>query len=145
MRFPSQHTLPTRAGCECVAHVLNGICKLDPSVSVSSVSRERRFDVVSRRAMLNALFGLLEMGCCALPFVQSSCWCEDDAGVARRNQQGEGNKASVHLLIALEEHGPLQAMQWQIQDCGRLVAKLDDVSRSERVETVCSGRTVVAR
>ena len=83
--------------------------------------------------MLHDLFELLGVGCCGVAFrpVLSSCWCQDDAGVAPRIRQGEGNKASVHLLIALEEHGPLQAMQWQIQDFGRLFAHLDDVSRSE--------------
>ena len=51
---PFQYALSTRAGCgECVAHVLQGICELDPTITIMSIDGISAFDFVSRRAMLS--------------------------------------------------------------------------------------------
>ena len=104
-----QAALSTRAGCECVAHVLQGICELDPTTTITSIDGISAFDLVSHRAMLSGLHRL-EMGNRALPFVRmfygdpSSYWWEDDGGVSHRIRQGEGGEqgdALMPLLFAL--------------------------------------------
>ena len=76
---PFQHALSTRAGCECVDHVLQGICELDPTTTITSIDGISALDLVSRRAMLSG-FHRLEMGNRVLPFVcvfyPLSCWWE---------------------------------------------------------------------
>ena len=52
---PFQCALSTRAGCDCVAHALQGASELDPEVTVVSVDGISAFDLISRRAMLSGL------------------------------------------------------------------------------------------
>ena len=47
--------LTTRAGCESIAHVLQGLTDLDPQATVLSVGGVGAFDLISRAAMLTAL------------------------------------------------------------------------------------------
>ena len=54
---PYQYALTTRAGCECVPHVVQALCEANPNtiVSVDGVSA---YDTISREAMMQ---GLLDM------------------------------------------------------------------------------------
>ena len=52
---PFQHALATRAGCECVAHALQGITELNPRATVTSIDGISAFDLISRRAMMQGL------------------------------------------------------------------------------------------
>ena len=63
--FKSQ-TYQSRAGCECVAHVLQGFTELDPETTVTSIDRISAYDTISREAMLR---GFRQAGDTALPFV----------------------------------------------------------------------------
>ena len=45
-----QCALATRAGCECVAHALQGITELNPRATVTSIDGISAFDLISRRA-----------------------------------------------------------------------------------------------
>ena len=132
---PFQYALSPRAGCECVAHVLQGICELDPTTTITSIDGISAFDLVSRRAMLSGLHRL-EMGNRALPFVRmfygdpSSYWWEDDGGVSHRIRQGEGGEqgdALMPLLFALGQHAALEAVQRQLRVGERLFAYHDDI------------------
>ena len=49
---PFQCALSTRAGSECVAHVLQGLCELDDQCTVTSTDGISAYDLVSRAAML---------------------------------------------------------------------------------------------
>ena len=66
---PYQYALRTKAGCECVAHVLQGLTELDPLATVTSVDGISKFDLISRKAMLVELMRV-DGGSSALPFVR---------------------------------------------------------------------------
>ena len=55
---PFQYALSTRAGCECVAHILQSITDEDPDATVVSIDGVGAYDLISRKAMLE---GLLRM------------------------------------------------------------------------------------
>ena len=48
---PFQHALSTKAGCECVAHLLQSITDLDPEATVISMDAIGAYDLISRNAM----------------------------------------------------------------------------------------------
>ena len=52
---PFQYALSTRAGSECVAHVLQTLTDVDPSATILSVNGIGAFDLLSREAMLRGL------------------------------------------------------------------------------------------
>ena len=52
---PHQFASSTRSGCECVAHVLQGVTELNPGVTVTSIDGVRAYDMISRRAMMDGL------------------------------------------------------------------------------------------
>ena len=61
---PHQFALSTRAGCECVAHILQ-----NPGITVTSIDGVSAYDMVSRRAMMDGLWQV-EGGPATLPFVR---------------------------------------------------------------------------
>ena len=103
---PHQYALKTRAGCECVAHLLQSLTDFDEGATVVSVDGVGAFDLVSRNAMLN---GFLEMvdGEQLLPFARlfysqpSTYLWDDDAGTTHRIQQGEGGEQGDDALMPL--------------------------------------------
>ena len=54
---PFQYALTTRAGVECVAHVIQTLTDLDHQSTVMSVDGVGAFDLISRAAMLEGLRG----------------------------------------------------------------------------------------
>ena len=52
---PYQHAMTTKAGCECVAHVLQSLSESDPQSTVVSVDGVSAFDLISRESMLHGL------------------------------------------------------------------------------------------
>ena len=109
---PFQYALSTRAGCECIAHALQALCELDQEATVTSIDGISAYDSTSRRAMLLGL-AQVEGGSAVLPFVHlfhsaplSYLW-EDDGGVVRSIQQGEGGEqgdAFMPLLFCVGQH-----------------------------------------
>ena len=65
---PHQFALSTRAGCECVAHMLQGVTELNPGVTVTSIDGVSAYDMISRRTMRTGC-GELMGGLATLPFV----------------------------------------------------------------------------
>ena len=55
---PFQYALKTKAGCECVVHVLQTLTDTDPDATVMSIDGVGAYDLISRNAMLE---GLLRM------------------------------------------------------------------------------------
>ena len=144
---PFQYALSTRAGCECVAHMIQGLCEMNPSATITSIDGISAYDSISRRAMLQGLRDLGE-GSRVVPFVlmfystPSSYWWEDAVGTVHHIRQGEGGEqgdALMPLLFSLGQHSALQAVQGQLQEEERLTAFLDDVyvvSQPERVGAI---------
>ena len=67
---PWQHALTTRAGCECVAHLLQHLTDGDAQATILSVDGIGACDLVSRNAMLQGLMSI-EDGGKVLPFVRT--------------------------------------------------------------------------
>ena len=70
---PFQYALTTRAGVECVAHVVHTLTDLDPGATVLSVDGVGAFDLTSRGAMLQGLRGV-EGGEAAPTFAMEVCF-----------------------------------------------------------------------
>ena len=51
---PCQHALSTRAGSECIAHVIQGLTELNPE-AVLSIDGISAYDQISRAAMMDGL------------------------------------------------------------------------------------------
>ena len=142
---PFQYALSTKAGCECVAHVLQGLTDLDDEATVLSIDGISAYDLISRRAMLTALANV-DGGEQVLPFVRlfygapSVYWWEDNLGTVHEVEQGEGGEqgdALMPLLFSLGQHDALRTVQSSLQREEQLFAFLDDIPR--RVQTQKSG------
>ena len=92
---PYQYAMSTRAGTECVAHVLQVLAEIDPQATVVSIDGVGgAYDSISRMVMLETLIAM-PGGSEALPFVRSFygqpsryVW-EDDFGEVHHIDQGE--------------------------------------------------------
>ena len=117
--FPFQYALTTRAGCECVAHVLQTLTDLNEHATIVSIDGVGAFDLISRQSMLDGL-SAMENGEKLLPFVRSLCgapstylW-EDEMGTTHEVRQGESGEQGgplMPLLSSLEQHRALVAVQ----------------------------------
>ena len=63
---PFQYALSTKAGCECVSHVVQALTEADPETTVVSIDGVSDFDLISREATLDGLLHV-DGGCAALP------------------------------------------------------------------------------
>ena len=116
---PFQCALSTKAGCECVSHVVQGLTEADP-------------DLISREAMLD---GLLQVdgGGAALPFVRlfygrpSQYLWEDSTGTTHLVHQGEGGEQGdplMPLLYSVGQHRALEAISRELLGSEKLLAYL---------------------
>ena len=132
---PHQYAMSTRAGTECVAHVLQVLTEMDPQATIVSIDGVGAYDSISRKAMLEALMAV-PGGSEALPFVRSFygqpsryVW-EDELGEVHHINQGEGGEqgdALMPLLFSLGQHAALEAVKARLLPGERLFAFLDDV------------------
>ena len=103
---PFQHALTTRAGCECIGHILQSETDASPNRTVLSIDGIGAFDLVSRESMMRGLLSV-EGGQEALPFVPqfygapSTYLWQDDMGVVHEVHQGEGGEQGDALMPAL--------------------------------------------
>ena len=144
---PYQYAMATRAGCECISHVLQGLTEMNPNATILSVDGLSAYDTISRSAMFQGL-SKIEGGQSALPFVSmfygspSQYLWEDERGVTHTVHQGEGGEqgdAMMPLLYSLGQHRALQKVQAALQEDEVLLAFLDDtyiVLSHERTATV---------
>ena len=101
--------------------MLQGLTELDHNATVVSIDGIGAFDLISRGAMLQALW---DVSPAALPFVRqfygnpSRDFWEDDEGVVHEIDQGEGGEQGdplMPLLFSLGQHAALRAVQRQLQ------------------------------
>ena len=142
---PFQYALSTRAGCECVAHALQGITEISATATITSIDGISAFDLISRRAMLEGVRGVHEG---VVPFVSmfysspSGYLWQDSSGTTHTIVQGEGGEQGdplMPLLFSLGQHPALVSVQQQLNDGEHLFAYLDDiyvVTEPGRVRTV---------
>ena len=132
---PYQCALRTRAGCECVAHVLQGITEFHPELTITSMDGIRAFDMVSRESMLGEFLEVDGRGA-ALPSVRmfhgylSEYLWEDHEGTVHNIPLGEGcekGDAMMPLLFAVGQRGALEAIHRRMNPRERLMAFHDDV------------------
>ena len=90
---PFQSALSTRARCESIAHVVQALTDNNAATTVLSIDGVGAFELISRRAMMEALHRMPN-GDVILPFVlqfygrpSTHLW-EDEEGVVREIQQG---------------------------------------------------------
>ena len=136
---PHQFALSTKAGCECIAHILQGLTDFDDRATVISVDGVSAFDLISRTAMMKGLFRVAG-GSQALLFIRmfygapSEYLWEDSSGTVHTIPQGEGGL--MPLLFAVGQHKALEAISDQLPEGDHLLAFLDDtyiVTQPERV------------
>ena len=88
-----QYALKTRAGCECVAHMVQASTEFNESGTIVSVDGVGAYDLVSRTAMLSGLMDM-EEGDRLLPFVRlfysdpSTFLWDDEVGDTHEIRQG---------------------------------------------------------
>ena len=132
---PYQYALSTRAGCECIAHALQGLTELNPEATVTSIDGIGAFDLISRESMLSGLRDVTGGGE-VLPFVRmfygtpSEYLWEDDHGEVHKIPQGEGGEQGdpmMPLLYSLGQHRALEAINREMRADQHLMAFLDDI------------------
>ena len=144
---PFQYALSTKAGCECVAHVLQTLTDLDPEATIMSIDGVGAYDLISRGAVLEGLLRM-EGGDQILPFVRcfhgspSTYLWEDEMGTTQHTPQGEGGEQGdplMPLLFALGQHRALEAIHENMRPGEHVMAFLDDIytaCRPERLDEV---------
>ena len=148
---PFQYALSTKAGCECVAHILQSLTDLSPEVTITSIDGVGAYDLISRNAMLEGLLRM-EGGDQILPFVRmfysnpSTYLWEDELGVTQHIAQGEGGEQGeplMPLLFALGQHKSLVEAQARLSGNERLLAFLDDIYIASMPDRVSEAHTIV--
>ena len=133
--FPHQYALSTRAGIECVGHLLQAATAGDECATVISIDGIGAFDLISRAAMLEGL-ARLEGGSSALPFVSlfygepSLYLWEDEKGHTHEIRQAEGGEQGdpvMPALFELDQHRALNAFQTQLLPGESLYTFLDEI------------------
>ena len=144
---PYQYALCTRAGCECVAHILQSSTELCENATIVSVDGICADDNISRRAMLQ---GVLRMpsGDRIPPFLKqfysfpSTYIWEDDMGTQHEVTQGEKGEQGdplMPMLFCLGQHGAFAAVESRLKAGEKLFAFLDDIyliCQPDRVQDV---------
>jgi hypothetical protein len=132
---PFQFALSTRAGTDCVGHVVRAITDADPSATLLSIDGVGAYDHVLRDEMLRGLQRTPQARD-MLPFVRLAyarpskyAWYDDD-GNCRFIEQAEGGEQGdplMPLLFSLGIHDALAYVATQLQDGEHVFAYLDDV------------------
>ena len=85
---PHQYALSTKAGCECIAHVLQGLSDADERTTLISVDGVSAFDLISRGAMMQGYESMAEVrqfrsSECFMALPSEYLW-EDSHGVVQK-------------------------------------------------------------
>ena len=132
---PFQYALSTRAGTDCVGHLLRAATDADPRVTVLTVDGIGAYDHVLRSAMLGRLASMPGARS-LLPFVRmsyaqpSSYQWFDDQGAAHVVTQAEGGEQGdplMPLLFSIGIQGALEEVAASLLPGEQLCAFLDDV------------------
>ena len=126
--------LQTRAGTECVSHILQTLVESDANATIVSIDGIGAFDLVSRNAMLRGLKDM-DTGDRVLPACDGSAlpslhiW-EHEVGEVQDIPQGEGGDQGdpfMPLLFSLAMHPSLISTGNLFREGEKLFAFLDDV------------------
>ena len=132
---PSQYALSTRAGTECVTHIVQALTSADREATIRSIDGIGVYDLVSRNAMFRGVADMVD-GDKLMPFLRlfygspSTFLWEDDEGTVHHVRQGEGGKQGdplMPLLFSLALHRSLVSVKSHLEDGEKLFAFLDDV------------------
>ena len=132
---PFQHALSTRAGTECVTHIVQAMTSEDREATILSIDGIGACDLVSRNAMFRGVADMVD-GDKLVPFMRlfhgspSTFLWEDDEGTVHHVRQGEGGEQGdplMHLLFSLGLHRALVSVKSQLEDGEKFFAFLDDV------------------
>ena len=94
---PYQYALSTRAGTECIAHILQTVTEDNPRTTVISIDGIGAFDLISRKSMMEALMRV-QGGPDITPFVRqfygqpSTYLWESEDGTAHHNRAKGASK-----------------------------------------------------
>ena len=133
--FPFQFALSTRAGTECVSHLVRALTDLGKEATVVSVDGIGAYDLMRRKAMLGKLHSKPKLNA-LLPFVMMSygqpskyVWTDDEGNqqVIRQGEGGEQGDPLMPALFCLGQHDALQAVRDQLQPDELLFAYLNDI------------------
>ena len=147
----AKYALSTKAGCECVAHILPSLTDLRLEVTITSVGWVGAYDLISRNAMLESLLRM-ESGDQILSFVRmfysnpSTYFWEDELVVTQHIAQGEGGEQRdplMPLLFASGQHKSLVEAQARLSGKERLLAFLDDIYIASMPDRLSEAHTAV--
>ena len=132
---PFQYALSTRAGTDCLGHLLRAATDADPQATILSVDGIGAYDHVLRSTMLERLMHM-PTAQAMLPFVRLSCgtpsrysWV-DAGGRQRFVTQAEGGEQGdplMPLLFSIGIHGALEEVASSTERGEQLCAFLDDI------------------
>ena len=158
---PFQCALSTKAGCECVAHIVQALTDQDVNATVVTVDGVGAFDLISRNATLEGLLSM-EGGDQILPFARlfygttSTYLWEDEMGNTQEIPQGDGGEQGdplTPMLFSLGEHPALEAIRRRLLDdetvvclpdrvCAVLAIMAEDLARHAHI-SIHHGKTQV--
>ena len=133
---PHQHALNTKAGCECVAHILQTLTDLDPEATIVSIDAvgASRFNIEKRDVGRSSPDGRwrtgppLRQAILRIPIHCASVkmsW-EFRRTLHQGRAEGKGDPL-MPLLFSLGQHRALEAIAGRLEEGERLFAYLDDV------------------
>ena len=143
---PFQYALSTKAGCECVTHIVQALTDQDANATVVTVDGIGAYDLTSRSALLEGLLRMedgdqiLSLARCFYGSSSTYLW-EDELGNTQKIPQGEGGEQGDPLMpmfFSLCEPPALEAIQRRLIDGEKLLAYLDDIT------VICSPERVRA-
>ena len=144
---PFQYALSTRAGTECVTHIVQALTSENPETTILSVDGIGAYDLISRNAIFQGVRDMVD-GDKMIPFIRqfygspSTFLWDDDFGEVHHVHQGEGGEQGdplMPMLFSLGQHRALVAVQSKLLEDEKLFAFLDDVyviCRPSRVQEV---------
>ena len=124
---PFQCALSKKAGCECVAHIVQALTEQDANATVVTVDGIGAFDLISRSALLEGLLRM-EDGDQILLFAR--CFYDELGNTQEipQSEAGEQGDLLMPMLFSLGEHPALEAIQRRLIDGEKLLAYLDDIT-----------------
>ena len=132
-----QYALSTRAGTDCVGHMLRAAADAGPTATILSVDGIGAYDHVHRATMLSRLHFRLFV--CHTPQPSNYAWYdgEGERRIVTQAEGGEQGDSLMPFLFAIGIQGVLEEVATHLVDGEQLCAFLDDVyllCEPERVE-----------
>ena len=127
---PFQFALRTRAGCECVGHVLDTLAEMDENAALLSVDGAGAFDLISRKSTTEGFFRRAEWGQVASICVPPQRFSVHFLWEVERGQSTSSLKGGERT------RRPVDAPPLQPRATSRLVCSGGEVASGEQRETL---------